>query len=90
VRPHVVNFMDQMLHTEDGLRMEEVLVPAGFAARRLSELLPRSRDYMLMATHERGRWVFNPPDSHVVEAGAALVLMASPDGREQVERLVSA
>jgi voltage-gated potassium channel len=71
VRPHVVNFMDQMLHTEDGLRMEEVLVPAGFAARRLSELLPRSRDYMLMATHERGRWVFNPPDSHVVEAGAA-------------------
>ncbi len=26
VRPHVVNFMDQMLHSDDGLRVEELLV----------------------------------------------------------------
>ena len=28
--PHVVNFMDQMLHTDEGLRVEEVTVPADF------------------------------------------------------------
>ena len=45
---------------------------------------------ILMASHEQGRWVFNPPDNHLVEAGASLVLMASPDGRAQVERLLHA
>ena len=32
VRPHVVNFMDKMLHSDDGLRVEEVIVPPGFPA----------------------------------------------------------
>lgn len=88
VRPHVVNFMDQMLRGEENLRVEEVAVPAGFVARPLGELLPRSRDYVLMATHEQGRWVFNPPDDHLVQAGAALVLMTSPQGRARVEKLL--
>ena len=65
-------------------------MPAGFAGRRLSELLPRSRDFLLMATHEGGKWLFNPSDDHMVQAGAALVLMATPDGRAQVERLLAA
>jgi voltage-gated potassium channel len=88
VRPHVVNFMDQMLRTDDGLRVEEVIVPAGFDPRPLAGLMPKSRDYMLVATHENGQWLFNPPDDHVVKAGAALVLMANPGGRAHVERLV--
>jgi voltage-gated potassium channel len=90
VRPHVVNFMDQMLRTDDKLRVEEVTVPAGFAARPVAELLPRSRDFLLMAVHERGNCVFNPADEHLVRPGAALVLMASPQGRSEVERLVAA
>jgi voltage-gated potassium channel len=89
VRPHVVNFMDQMLRTDDGLRVEEVIVPAGFDPRPLAGLMPKSRDYMLVATHENGHWLFNPPDDHVVKAGAALVLMANPGGRAHVERLVN-
>jgi voltage-gated potassium channel len=90
VRPHVVNFMDQMLRTDDGLRVEEVLVPAGFAARRVAELLPRSSHYLLMATHAGGQWVFNPPDDHLVQPGTALVLMANPEGRQHVEALLKA
>ena len=88
VRPHVVNFMDQMLQTDAALRVEEVVVPDGFSARTLSELLPRSREYLLMASHQQGHWVFNPPDNHLVGAGAALVLLASPEGRTQVEKLL--
>jgi voltage-gated potassium channel len=90
VRPHVVNFMDQMLHSDDSLRVEQVLVPQGFASRPLGELIPRSKDYLLMATHEHGKWVFNPDDDHVIHPGTALVLMASPEGRMHVERLLKA
>jgi len=90
VRPHVVNFMDQMLRTDDSLRVEEVLVPAGFAPRRIGELVPRSVHYILMATHEQGRWVFNPQDDHVVQPGTALVLMTNPEGRHHVEALLKA
>ena len=88
VRPHVVNFMDQMLRTDDGLRVEEVVIPAGVEATTVAQLIPKSREYMLVATHDRGQWEFNPADDHVVQAGAALVLMTSPKGRAQVERLL--
>ena len=90
IRPHVVNFMDQMLRTDEGLRLEEVSVPAGHPPTALARLLPRSRDYVLMAVHERGQWVFNPPDDHVVQAGAALVLMTSPGGRVRIEGRLAA
>ncbi len=89
VRPHVVNFMDQMLHSDDSLRVEQVVVPPGFVSKTLSELVPKSKDYLLMATHERGQWVFNPGDDHVVKEGTAMVFMASPDGRERLEKLLA-
>jgi voltage-gated potassium channel len=90
VRPHVVNFMDQMLHSDDGLRVEEVTVPVGFASTPLAKLLPKSKDYLLMATHANGQWVFNPSDDHPIAAGTALVFMGNSDGRAQVEKLLQA
>ena len=90
LRPHAVNFMDQMLRSDEGLRVEEVIVPADFPATELGQLAPRSKDYILMATHEHGKWVFNPADDHVVKAGTALVLMASPAGRARMEKLLKA
>lgn len=88
VRPHVVNFMDQMLLTEDGLRVEEVVVPAHIVARPLAELVPKSRDYILMAILEHGKWVFHPADEHLVTGGATLILMANPGGRTHLELLL--
>ncbi|WP_296356518.1 potassium channel protein [Ramlibacter sp.] len=90
VRPHVVNFMDQMLRSDEALRVEEVVVPPRFAGRALSRLLPKSREYMVMATHEQGRWVFNPPDDHLVQQGAVILLMTSPQGRAAVEKMLAA
>jgi len=90
LRPHAVNFMDQMLLSEDGLRVEEVVVPAGFASQTVGQLVPRSRDYILVATHENGHWIFNPPEDHVVRGGVALVLMTSPGGRAQLEKILAA
>jgi voltage-gated potassium channel len=88
IRPHVVNFMDQMLRRDDGLRVEEVRVPDQFKARPLGSLNLRSRDYVLLATHEAGHWVFNPDDSHELRPGHALIFMATPEGREQVEKML--
>ena len=90
VRPHVVNFMDQMLRSDEGLRVEEVIVPASFDAAPLSVLAPKSKEYLLMATHAHGKWVFNPPEDHVVNAGAVLVIMTNPDGRAHLEKLLEA
>jgi voltage-gated potassium channel len=88
VRPHVVNFMDKMLQSEENLRVEEVIVPEGFAVRPLAQLIPKSREYLLLATHEHGQWLFNPPDDHPVKAGDAIVLLASPQGRMAVEQIL--
>ena len=90
LRPHVVNFMDQMLLSDDGLRMEEVLVPSHRATTTVRDLVPKSREYILVATHEHGKWRFNPPEDHHVNGGASLVLMATPNGRETLERHLSA
>ena len=90
VRPHVVNFMDQMLYSDEGLRVEEVVVPHGFATKALAEFMPKSADYLLMATHRDGNWIFNPAPEEPVRAGTALVLMTSPQGRLDLERLLRA
>ena len=88
LRPHVVNFMDQMLHSDDGLRVEEVVLPHGFEATTVGALVPRSREYVLVATHEHGHWVFNPADEHLLKAGTALVLMTTPGGRTHLEHAI--
>ncbi len=88
LRPHVVNFMDRMMQTDEGLRMEEVLVPDQFPPTALGVLRGNTRDYLLMATHERGAWVFNPDDDHMINPGASLMLMTTPEGRLQMEQML--
>jgi voltage-gated potassium channel len=88
VRPLVVNFMDKMLHDESNLRVEEVTLPPGIGSTPVGALIPRSRDYILMATHDEGQWQFNPGDDYLVQTGTTLVFMASPAGRQDVERLL--
>jgi voltage-gated potassium channel len=74
IRPHVVTFLDQMLKSDENLRVEEVVVPSGFIEKPLAELmLPDPR------------WVFNPEDQHPLRAGMTLVIMATPEGRRAVE-----
>lgn len=86
VRPHVVNFMDQMLHSDEAMRMEELVLPAHLVPCALSEAVPRARDYVVLAVHAGGVWVFNPDESHQLKPGNTLVLMTNPAGREALER----
>jgi voltage-gated potassium channel len=88
VRPHVVNFIDQMLHRDDGLRVEEVRMPAGSASRPLGVLADRGRDFILMALRRGESWVFNPHRDQQVMADDVLVVMTNPAGRAAFEALL--
>ena len=86
VRPQVVSFLDEMLRSDQGLRVEEVDVPEGFPGGRLHSLVPRSPDYVLMAVRTGGQWQFNPQEDFAIEGGNTLILMTTPEGRRAVEQ----
>ncbi len=89
VRPHVVGFLDEMLKTENHLRVDEVAVPVQFPPTRIGSLRLRSADYILIAVRSNGKWSFNPTDENLLRAGDVVVIMASPAGRIQLEAHLS-
>jgi len=90
LRPAVVSFLDEMLRTDDNLRVEEAAVPASFARRKLGEAVPANPGYVVLALRSGGGWQFNPPADFVLEAGQVLVAMATPDGRRRLAAALAA
>jgi voltage-gated potassium channel len=90
VRPAVVTFMDEMLKSQDNLRVEEINVPAGFRGGRLDQLGTANRDFLFVAVRETGAWRFNPPADFLVKPGHTLVVIANPHGRQSLEKLLGA
>jgi voltage-gated potassium channel len=88
VRPAVVSFLDEMLRSDNRLRVEEVHVPEGFERRALGDFIEGSRDYILLAVRAGDEWQFNPAADHVVGPGSTLVVMVNPEGRGALEKLV--
>ena len=86
LRPHAVNLMDMMLHTADNLRVEEVLVPRGAAARTVDEL-GRRHEWLLVAIRDAQlKWKFNPPGDSTIVPGDTIVAIVSPEGRRLLEQ----
>jgi voltage-gated potassium channel len=85
IRPHVVSFLDEMLKSEENLRVEEIVVPSGFPETPIGELNVKGRDHLIVALREQNKWVFNPDASHLLRAGTVMVIMATPSGRKAVE-----
>ena len=85
IRPHVVSFLDQMLKSDENLRVEEVVVPSGFEDTTLAGLELPDRNHILLALRDGARWVFNPDGDHPLRAGMTMVIMATPEGRRAVE-----
>lgn len=85
VRPHVQSFLEEMLRSEQQIRMEEVHVPEGFKPRPLGTLKLRSADYILVAVRIGRDWRFNPQEDFELRAGQVLVTMATPTGCKELE-----
>jgi voltage-gated potassium channel len=90
LRPAVVSFLDEMLRTDDRLRVEEVVVPAAFVQRSLAEAVPADTGYVVLAVRAGSGWQFNPPADFALQPGHVLVAMATPEGRLALERALAA
>ena len=90
IRPQVVNFLDEMLRSDNNLRVEEIHVPQGFSGASLKSLGLRDKDYVLMAVRTGANWQFNPQEDFSVQAGHALIVMTTPTGRAALERKLAA
>ena len=85
VRPQVVSFLDEMMKSDDNLRVEEIVVAPNFPEQRLGALNLKSRDYIVLAMRDDKHWLFNPDDDQIVRPGRTLVVMATPSGRTKLE-----
>jgi len=90
IRPAVVSFLDVMLRDkEKNLRIEEVPVPESFAARALSSLhLAQYPHLLLLAVKTKDGWIYHPPDTYTIGRGDILIFMATPEARDELERLI--
>jgi voltage-gated potassium channel len=88
VRPHVVSFLDDMLKSEDNVRMEEIVITPGFSGKTLSMLYFASNDYIVLAVRKGSNWLFNPTPQQVVNDGDVLMVMTSPQGRARLDNLI--
>jgi voltage-gated potassium channel len=88
VRPHVVTFLDEMIKSDDKLRLEEVIVPAKFSGNLLSIFNIESRECLLLAIRQGEEWLFNPNMQHIVQEGEVLMIMTTPHGRIKLEQLI--
>ena len=90
LRPAVVSFLDEMLRSDQGQRVEEIGLPESGKERRIAELAPPDTDYVVLALRREGRWEFNPGAELRAKPGSTLIVMTTPAGRAKLERLVAA
>jgi len=89
VRPQVVNFLDEMLKSEDNLRMEEIILPPNLHSKQLSALHPGGQDFVVLAIRQQqGKWTLNPQSDLTLHGGEVMMVMTTPQGRSQLELLI--
>ena len=89
IRPQVVSFLDEMLRTDNRLRVEEVHVSATHAGTKIGDLSLRSHDYVVIAVRDGEHWRFNPESQFVLRHGNTLVVVATPEGRQSLAQLLT-
>jgi len=90
IRPHVVTFLDEMLKSDEDLRVEEIVVPSGFTAATLESLHLRGDDYIVLAVRNASGWIFNPGGTVTLRPRDTIVVMANPEGRIALESMFAA
>jgi voltage-gated potassium channel len=89
IRPTVVDFLDKMLHDQDvNLRVEEVGIPSYLEGKALSSAINFKKfpHTLLLAIKEGEKWVYNPPREYTLVPGNRLIIMTTPEERNELER----
>jgi len=91
IRPAVVSFLDIMLRDKKkNLRIEEIPIPDSYSGQPLSVLnLQKYPDTLLLAVKIKSDWIFNPSRQHVFTPGTTLIIMTTPDDREEIQKAVN-
>ncbi len=92
VRPTVVEFIDQMLHHKQELKLEEVVIPSGssFIGKTLREVPIRSETNLLViAMRVERAFTYNPEPSTKLENGSVLVVLGERTNVERLRALVT-
>jgi len=89
IRPQVVGFLDEMLRSDKGLRVEEIPLLEGFSGAVIGDLELRHKDYVLLAVRDGDRWLFNPKKDFALRPGNTLIVMATPQGRRALEEMLT-
>ncbi len=90
VRPQVVSFLDEMLRSDNALRVEEVRIPQNHPDGTVGGLKLNRRDFILLAVRAQDQWQFNPADDYGIGPGNTLVVMTTPEGRKSLEKSLGA
>ena len=92
VRPTVTSFLDVMLRDKNkNLRIEELPIPDRFKDRPLNSLPIDDMELTLvLAVREKGDWLYNPPQEHLLKSGSTLILMTSPEELRKLNNIISA
>ena len=91
IRPAVVSFLDIMLRDKKkNLRIEEIPVPDSYSGQPLSVLnLQKYPDTLLLAVKIKSDWIFNPDRQYAFTPGTTLIIMTTPEDREEIQKAVS-
>lgn len=84
IRPHVVTFLDEMLRSEQKIRLEELLLDQHHRLCSIGELRKRCPDCVMVALKSGDDFVFNPGPEVMLTVGQVLIVMLPPHGRGEL------
>ena len=84
IRPHVVHFLDEMLRSEQKIRLEELLLEKHHRLCSIGELRELCPGCVVVALKNGAEFIFNPAADVMPAAGQVLIVMLPPHGRSEL------
>ncbi len=86
IRPQVVTFLDEMLRSDAGLRVEEVALSHNTPLRSFEHIPLRGQNYIIVALRRQHDTLFNPQVHTPLHQDDILIVMINPQGRDELAR----
>lgn len=84
IRPHVVHFLDEMLRSEQKIRLEELVLEKHHRLCSIGELRTLCPDCVMVAIKSGSDFIFNPGPDVIPTPGQILIVMLPPQGRSEL------